>query len=141
MSKVEKNNKLTKIIILIITVLVSYVVIKGFSDASGLKKHPNYSKGRIVKFKSGGTSGGLHFSYPENTNMWDPVMSIGGQKCRKLITQNLNSLIKYEFPVVYSKKDYANAQLLIFKEQYEIYGLSIPDDVYDIVIDLSKCKQ
>lgn len=139
MNNLEKIS-FAKILFFLIIILTVFVIGKGIYNAKELKTNHLLSRGKILKFTSGGTAGGLHFEYPENSNKYNPVMSVGGQVCRRLITQKMDILNKYEFPVVYSKSNFENAQILIFRHQYETYGVDIPDELKTIVETLSACK-
>jgi len=140
MSNPEKTN-FAKHLFFLVILLSIFVIGKGIYNSNELKINHLQSKGRVIKFTSGGTAGGLHFIYPENSNKYNPVMGIGGQACRKMVTKKMEILTKYEFPVVYSKNDFENAQILIFTHQYEIYGIDIPDELSAIVKTLSTCKE
>lgn len=123
-----------------LSILILLVVVRGYYNYYQLTSSPSFTTGKILKLTSGGTAGGLHFKYPEYIGDYNPVMSITWPSCRKLIADNMEDLIKYEFPVVFSTRNLNNAQILIFKNQYERYGIEIPNDLKEIVNELSKCK-
>jgi len=67
-------------------------------------------------------------------------MTITWQSCRSVISKEMKNLQQLEFPVVYSQNNFDNAEILIFKDQYEKFGIDIPDNISEMVRTLSRCK-
>ena len=66
-------------------------------------------------------------------------MGIPFPSCGNKINANLDEIKKNKFPVIYSKEDNTNHEILIYKNQYKKVGLSIPDSLQEIVLKLSDC--
>jgi hypothetical protein len=143
MNTVKKiiTNKEGNGVLFFLLIFVSIVLCGQFYLKNQLKKTYEHSSGQIIKLVSGGPSGSIHFIYPENEGAkYNNAMRITWPSCRKIITKHMKLLQSKKFPVVYAKNNLNNAEVLIFEDQYEKYGVEIPIDLKEIVKVLSECK-
>ncbi len=134
------NNSQRRIIFVLIFI-IGVIIINKVYLCNQLKVNELNSSGKIIKLTSGGTAGGVHFTFPENKKVYNPVMTITWPSCRKLILENMQELRKHTFPVVYAKNNTNNAEILIFRDQYDKFELNVPIAIEEIVDRLSKCKK
>ena len=66
-------------------------------------------------------------------------MTITWPSFRSIIRQEMKTLQQLEFPVVYSKNNFDNAEILIFADQYDKFEIEIPNKIKEIVGRLSEC--
>lgn len=67
-------------------------------------------------------------------------MKVSGNLCRSALRNNIEELKKYTFPVIQDPKMNNNAEILLFKKQYEKYEVEIPEELKLIVAKLSDCQ-
>lgn len=126
--------------LIIFSLMTLMVIFFNLYNKKQLKTSFLHTKGKVVKLSSGGNSGSVHFRFGENIDAKrDNNMRITWPSCRSLIRKELFKIQRLEFPVVYSPQNLDNAEILIFEDQYEKFGVEIPDEVSDMVKLLSEC--
>jgi hypothetical protein len=60
--------------------------------------------------------------------------------CEKYIKRKLGEIKRIKFPIVYDASEVENAEILLFKSQYEKYGLDIPEELKEVIGELSECE-
>jgi hypothetical protein len=103
-----------------------------------LYRNYNITTGRIVKYESWKMRR-VEFlidnlELEENASMEIPFPSCGDN-----ISSNINKLKQLKFPVIYSKANKMNHEILIYRKQYEKIGLEVPDSLNSLVDELSNC--
>ena len=133
---ISRNKILIFLALLFLLVFCCRVYLK-----NQLNKTYSHSSGKIIKLNSGGPSGSIHFKFKENEkSKLNNTMTITWQSCRSIIRQEMKTLQQLEFPVVYSKNNFDNAEILFFEDQYEKFEIEIPSEIREIVRTLSSCK-
>ena len=90
------------------------------------------TKGKIVNYESWKTRK-VEFRIDNLQLNENATMVIPFQSCGDEIYNNLELLKGLEFPVIYSKENTMNHEILIYIKQYEKLGLEIPDSLNSIV--------
>lgn len=137
------NNRRTKSNKAVLSVLGFLILLFLYSiwfKNNARNNSPHITNGKVLKLHSGGTAGGLEFSISNFSPKHNPVMGVTWPSCRKLIHQNIIELRKYRFPVVHEKGNPSNAEILIFRDQYEKFNVAIPDSLVGVVDFMSECK-
>jgi hypothetical protein len=135
------NNLKQKIIFWVsLSILLGFVFFYGKYKNRSLLDNTEYSHGYVIKVRPGVvTGGGIQFRIIDVKTKYNLLMP-WGNKCESEVKERLSEIKKIRFPVVFDKKDTSNAEILLFKSQYEKYGLEIPDSLQKLVNELSKCE-
>ena len=119
-------------------VLVISIIIFQKSNREDLYRNYELSSGRIVHYQSWRTRK-VEFKIDNLILEQNASMGIIFPGCGDLIRENFDKLKALKFPVIYSKDNVLNHEILIFRKQYEKAGLEIPDSLQSIVYELSAC--
>ena len=120
--------------------LVLIVLVFHYTKEKKLTREFKQSFGVVHKVVDGKNGGGIHFTYKEFNGDYKPL-TWNGSDCNEIVRRDLVILQKYKFPVVYLSSDHTNAEILLFESQYKRFGLDIPEELINIVSELSICEK
>lgn len=67
--------------------------------------------------------------------------SIGGSTWCQWNAKDMSNFIKgLQMPIVYEKGKPENNQILIFKKEYAKFGVKVPEELREVVEEMSKCE-
>lgn len=125
-------------IIVIILLIVTYVNI--FYREKLLLSNSSHGYGYVIRVDSGvKTGGGIIFRLKDIDTPYNLTFS-KSVPCERAVVKILPQLKGVYFPVIYESSNPSNAKILLFKGQYEKYGVEIPEELEAIVADLSECE-
>lgn len=111
-----------------------------FLRDKNLKSNFAISQGYVTHVSSGGKgSGGISFKYADHKSYYSIKFS-KSRKCENRLRAHLKEVKQLMFPVVYAPQNKRNAKILLFADQYENFGLEIPDSLQHIITLLSECN-
>lgn len=105
-----------------------------------LKSHV-FATGYVVGVRSGvKTGGGIQFKIKNVETKYHLLMP-KFVKCEDIVKAMLSEINGIAFPVVYQKDNATNAEILLFRSQYERFARKVPVDLEEVVSTLSACEE
>ena len=130
----------SKIFWLLTFVLFTALFFKGKFKKKRLFHNMKVSYGYVIKVRSGVvTGGGIQYIFVDNRTKYKQLMP-WGVECEQKVRSMLSQINNIKFPIAYDSKDPSNSEILLFRSQYEKYGLEIPKELKEIVEEISKCE-
>jgi hypothetical protein len=130
----------SKIFWITVIFLLSFIFFRGKSKKKKLLQNIEYAQGYVIKVRAGVvTGGGIQFRIIDRETNYNLLMP-WGVECESKVKEMLLNLSNKKFPVVYDSTDVQNAEILLFKSQYEKYGVQIPEALKELINKLSECE-
>lgn len=124
----------------IVIIAVGITLLVGKIRQTKLSAHYDIAEGYVTQVLPGGvTGGGIQFKFADNRTKYYQSISFS-ITCEYKIESMLPEIKKKKFPIAFDPFNNSNSEILLLKSQYEKYGVVIPRELEEIVLELSKCE-
>lgn len=134
-------NRTQKLFLAIVGILILSAIAYSAFQQGALRNDYEVTSGRYLDFFRGvKTGGGVQFSYLVEGRKYKEIGESPPPRCQDNLFAFERTLRQIHLPVVYQRNNPRNAEILLFASQYKYFDISIPDSLFQLIVQISSCE-